>query len=84
MACRTKEVVVSMYSSLVRPRLECCVQAWVPHYKDAEVLEYVQTKAVKLVSCLEHKSYKERLKELRLLNMERRRRGKTSLPSTTT
>ena len=71
MASRVREVIVPLYSTLLRPHLEYCIQAWDPQHK--KDMEWLQRWAPKMIRRLEHLSYKDRLREMCLFTLEKGR-----------
>jgi len=66
--------------SFVRLHLESCIQLWGPqHKKDMDLLEQVQRGTMKMIRELEHLFYEERLRELELFSLEKRRLQETLL-----
>ena len=71
---KSKNTILTLYTSLVRPLLEYCVQAWSPYYqKDIDKVERVQRRVTKMIPNLRNKSYEERLEELNLFTLSHRR-----------
>ena len=74
LSCRKADVFIPFYKAIVRPHLEYCVQAWAPFYKkDALCLEKVQRLATRMIEGQQGKAYEQRLSDLGLFSLERRR-----------
>jgi hypothetical protein len=71
---KSKELMIPLYKSLVRPHLEYCVQAWRPHLiKDIKLIENVQRRATRMIPELHGQTYEQRLLKVNLTTLETRR-----------
>ncbi|KAI8501002.1 hypothetical protein Bbelb_210970 [Branchiostoma belcheri] len=69
-----KDVFTMLYKALIRPHLEYGVSTWSPGtWKLAELVEQVQRRATKRVPGIQHLSYEERLRVLKLPTLLYRR-----------
>ena len=52
---RAREVILPLYSALVRPELEYCLQMWNPQYRrDVDLLDCVQRRTRKMIQRMDH------------------------------
>ncbi len=71
---KNKDIILTMYISLVRHHPEYAVQFCLPNRaKDITKLEAVQRRATKMIASLRNSSYEERLARLNLFSLENRR-----------
>ena len=71
---KTKEVVLKLYKSLMRPHLDYCIQAWRPFkQKDIDLLESIQRRMSRIIPELRHLDYPGRLRIIKITTLETRR-----------
>ena len=76
-SCLNIPMMYNLYTSLVRPLLEYCVQVWSPYKrKYINLLEGVYRRATRMVPSLKNMNYNQRLKKMTLPRLyDRRVRG---------
>ena len=74
---RTKQTLIPLYKTLVRPKLEFAASAWNPWYeKDIACLEKVQKRLIRSLSNVRGQTYEEKIEDAGLTTLEdRRKRG---------
>ena len=76
-SCLNIPMMYNLYTALVRPLLEYCVQVWSPYKKKyINLIEKVQRRATRMVPSLKKLKYNQRLKKMKLPRLyDRRVRG---------
>ena len=71
---RNAKSMLTLWKSLILPRIEYCCQLWSPHkVTDIVQVEAPQRTFTSKINGLQHLNYWERLKELNLYSLQRRR-----------
>ena len=71
---RDRKTMLILFKSLVRSKLEFCCEVWSPHLiKNINCIEQVQRFFTSRISGLQNRNYWERLKDLKLMSLQRRR-----------
>lgn len=71
---KSKENILPLYKSLVRPHLEYAIQAWRPYkQKDIDNIEKIQRRVTKMIDGMSTLNYEERLQRTNLISLEMRR-----------
>ena len=71
---RDRACMLTLWKALIRPKLDYCCQLWSPHkIGDIIKLEAVQRTFTSRIRGMEHLNYWERLEELGLYSLQRRR-----------
>lgn len=68
--CKTSEMMMSLYISMERLRLEYVAQFWSPNYRrDHELLEKIQRRVTKMIPHLRAQPCEEQCKRLNLFSL---------------
>ena len=72
--CVVSRAHMPLCSALVKPHLEYCFQMWCPQYRrNMKLLKHVQRRTTKMIQEVEYLPYEQRLRELRLFSLEKRK-----------
>jgi len=71
---KSKEILLNLYKSLVRPHVKYCRSVWLPcHQKDKTLIERVQFRFTRIIPGFSKLPYCERFKRLGLWSLEEKR-----------